>query len=610
MIATRKIELLVPARNLECGIEAIKHGADAIYIGAPKFSARAAVGNSIADIEKLVLLAHGYDVRVYVALNTILKDEELIEVKNIIDALYRIRVDGLVIQDMGLLRLSLPPIPLHASTQMDNGTVEKINFLSKTGFHRVVLARELSLVQIEKIHKSCSEVILEAFVHGSLCVSYSGQCYASEACFGRSANRGECAQFCRLAFNMVDADGKEIACRKHLLSLKDMNRSQYLEQMMDAGVTSFKIEGRLKDVSYVKNVTAYYRQQIDIILNKRQEYVRASSGESQYTFMPQVDKSFNRGFIDYFLNGRKKDISSPNTPKSLGEKVGELKEWHGRFFTVSGIKPLHNGDGICFFDEEGILQGLRVNKVDTNKVYPFKSDMFRVEPHTVIYRNYDQKFEQELLNPSAERKIKVKILFYEIPNGFACSMTDENNNNVVIPMFIKKEKAHIPQQENMKNQLVKMGGTSFVVTHIEFDLKDEWFIPMSMISKLRHQLTEKLMSLRYINYKQNLIKQKQTSHPFIQKKLTYLGNVMNEQAFCFYKAHGVEQIEPAYEKEKLETATIMFCKHCLKYEMGWCSTYQSGKSPYEEPYYLVLPNSRRFRLNFDCRHCKMEIVVV
>lgn len=329
MIRQRRIELLAPAKNLECGIEAINHGADAVYIGAPKFGARSSAGNSLEDIQALVDYAHLYRARIYVTVNTILKEEELKETEQMIWSLYRAGVDALIVQDMGITRLNLPPIPLHASTQMDNRTPEKVRFLHQAGFRQVVLARELSLMEIREIHEACPEAILEVFVHGALCVSYSGQCYVSQACFGRSANRGECAQFCRLPFSLEDADGRQIVRHKHLLSLKDLNQSEVLEQLLDAGAASLKIEGRLKDVSYVKNVTAAYRRQLDAIFARRKEYTRASSGTCHYTFTPQLNKSFSRGFTHYFLQGRDREIASFDTPKSLGEEMGTMKEQRG-----------------------------------------------------------------------------------------------------------------------------------------------------------------------------------------------------------------------------------------------------------------------------------------
>ena len=454
MIRQRPIELLAPAKNLECGIEAINHGADAVYIGAPRFGARAAAGNSLEDIAALVQHAHVYNARIYVTVNTILRDEELKDTEAMIWDLYRAGVDALIIQDMGITRLNLPPIPLHASTQMDNRTVQKVKFLVDVGFRQVVLARELTLDEIAKIHAACPDTLLEVFVHGALCVSYSGQCYVSQACFGRSANRGECAQFCRLGFDMVDADGKVIARNKHLLSLKDMNQSENLEALLDAGASSLKIEGRLKDVSYVKNVTAYYRQKLDAILKRRKEYIRASSGTVKLAFRPQLDKSFSRGFTDYFVHGRNPGIFSFDTPKSLGEEVGTVKEIRGNYLTVAGVKSFSNGDGLCYLDERGKLCGFRVNRVDGNKLYP--QEMPRVKPKTRLYRNFDQEFERVMQKKSAERKIAVTLRLEENNFGFTLSVADEDDNRISLAMPREKELARTPQLENLKNQLSKL----------------------------------------------------------------------------------------------------------------------------------------------------------
>ena len=387
MIKQRKIELLAPAKNLECGIEAVNHGADAVYIGAPKFGARAAAVNSLEDIAALVEHAHLYNVRIYVTVNTILKEEELKETERMIWELYRIGVDALIVQDMGITRLNLPPIPLHGSTQMDNRTPEKVRFLADAGFRQVVLARELSLQEIRGIHEACPDVPLEVFVHGALCVSYSGQCYVSQACFGRSANRGECAQFCRLPFSLVDADGKTIVRNKHLLSLKDLNQSEVLEELLDAGATSLKIEGRLKDVTYVKNVTAAYRRKLDAIFARRKEYTRASSGTCHFDFQPQLDKSFSRGFTHYFLQGRGGEITSFDTPKSLGEEMGTLKEQRGGYITVAGVKPFHNGDGVCFLVRARTFAGFPYQLGGWYKLYP-AGEVPRIKPRTRLYRNF------------------------------------------------------------------------------------------------------------------------------------------------------------------------------------------------------------------------------
>lgn len=606
-IQKRKIELLAPARNLECGIEAINHGADAVYIGAPKFGARSAAGNSLADIATLVEYAHLFNVRIYVTVNTILRDSELSETEEMIWQLYNAGVDALIVQDMGITQLNLPPIPLHASTQMDNRTVEKVRFLSNAGFRQVVLARELSLDEIRKIHEACPDVALEVFVHGALCVSYSGQCYVSEACFGRSANRGECAQFCRLPFSMVDEDGKVIVRNKHLLSLKDLNQSSILESLLDAGATSLKIEGRLKDVTYVKNVTAAYRQKLDEIFCRRKEYVRSSSGDTVLDFTPQLEKSFNRGFTHYFLHGRTPDIASFNTPKSLGEEMGTMKEQYKKYVTVSGVKPFHNGDGACFIDEQGCLQGFRINKVEGNKLFPAGA-IPRIKPKTPIYRNYDQDFEKLLTRKSAERKIGVDWILSETAFGFALTVSDEDKNSVTLSFPVEtKEKARTSQHDNLCSQLKKMGNTPFRTRSVVIQCSEEWFIPSSLISDWRRLATDRLVALRRINFRRELQVWKPTNHSYPTSSLTYLGNVMNGKAEKFYQEHGVCNIAPAYEKQAPDNATLMFCRHCLRYSMGWCPTYQRVRSPYREPYYLVSNDGKRFRLEFDCKRCQMKV---
>ena len=608
MIKKRKIELLAPARNLECGIEAINHGADAVYIGAPKFGARAAAVNSLEDIAALVEYAHLYNVRIYVTVNTILKEEELKETEEMIRELYRIGVDALIVQDMAIAKLELPPIPLHASTQMDNRTVDKVKFLRDAGFRQVVLARELSLREIGKIHEACPDTPLEVFVHGALCVSYSGQCYVSQACFGRSANRGECAQFCRLPFSLVDAEGKMIAKDKHLLSLKDLNQSEELEALLDAGASSLKIEGRLKDVSYVKNVTAAYRQKLDAIFVRRKEYTRASSGKCRFDFKPQLDKSFSRGFTHYFLHGRSKDIFSFDTPKSLGEEMGTMKESRGNYLTVAGVKSFNNGDGVCYLDEQGRLQGFRINRVDGNKLYP--QEMPRIKPRTMLYRNFDQEFERILARKSSERKIAVCILLAENNFGFSLTMTDEDDNSVTLTLPRDREPARTPQADNLKNQLAKLGNTPFEAERIDIDFSENWFIPASVLSELRRQLVEQLIIARKVNYRRELAVWKPTTHAFPQQTLSYLGNVMNTRAASFYQDHGVKEVEPAYEKQPVEAAVLMFCKHCLRYSMGWCPIHQRECSPYKEPYYLVGTDGKKFRLSFDCKNCQMKVSAV
>lgn len=602
---SRPIELLSPAKDLNCGIEAINHGADAVYIGAPKFGARSAVGNSLEDIRELCEYAHLYEARIYVTLNTILKEEELEEAERMIWDLWRVGTDALIIQDMGITRLNLPPIPLHASTQTDNRTPEKVRFLEAAGFTQVVLARELSLNEIRRISEATT-VPLEVFVHGALCVSYSGQCYLSAALSGRSANRGECAQYCRLPYTMVDATGTEIVTHKHLLSLKDMNRSDQLEALLDAGVSSLKIEGRLKDAGYVKNITAYYRKKLDAVLSRRPEYRRASAGRSTYTFEPVAEKSFNRGFTPFLLEGRTADITAFNTPKSLGEPVGMVKEIKGNSFTVAGLKQLSNGDGLVFFNRKGELEGFRVNRVEANRVFPL--DMPQLAPKTPLYRNFDQAFDKLLAKPSAERKLSVEIEFLDNPFGFTLCMEDETGARIMLTEPFAKELARREQQDNIRTQLSKLGNTPFEASKVVVGLSENWFVPSSLLADMRRRGVEKLLEARRARYPRETVKRVQpsVSIPFPERQLTYLGNVANGKARSFYQDHGVEQIDPAFELSPRKDVPLMFTKHCLRYSMGWCPTYQKDKSPYKEPYYLLYKDTR-LRLQFDCKHCQMLV---
>ena len=604
MVSTRHIELLAPAKNLQTGIAAINHGADAVYIGAAQFGARQAAGNTVEDIAELVEYAHIFGVKVYVTLNTIIYDEEIAEAEKLIAELYNAGVDALIVQDMGILRMNIPPIPLHASTQMDNRTVEKVKFLSDVGFPRVVLARELTLEQIDAIHKANPETELEVFVHGALCVSYSGQCYASQHCFGRSANRGACAQFCRLPFDLVDSDGKLIAKEKHLLSLKDMNRSDYLEEMLDAGVTSLKIEGRLKDESYVKNITAYYRARLDELFARRKEYARSSYGKCSPQFTPSPEKSFSRGFTDYMLKNGKEDIASFDTPKSMGERMGRVKFVSRNFFTVTG-KDFNNGDGACFINSDGKLCGFRINRVDGNRVFP--QTMPRIESGDELYRNYDCGFERELSRPEMPRRLAITLSLTENETGFVLSATGENGVVCSIEQLFGKELARSPQTDNIVTQLKKWGNTPFEVDDVIVEFSDNWFVPSSLLSEMRRTLCNSLLVICKENNKRADMSVNECCIPFIAEKLDYKGNVSNRYAKAFYESHNVKEIAPAFELDKVEKPVVMFCKHCIKLSMGWCSK-KGTRMPYAEPLYLVSGDGRRFRLSFDCKECQMRVV--
>lgn len=601
----RKIELLAPAKNLATGIEAINHGADAVYIGADRFSARSAAGNSVEDIRQLAEYAHQYGARVFVALNTVLTDEQLPEAEKLVWELYEAGADALIVQDMGLLGLNLPPIELHASTQTDNRTPEKVKFFENAGFSQVVLARELSLNQIKNISSQVT-VPLEVFVHGALCVSYSGQCYLSEALSGRSANRGSCAQYCRLPYNLLDADGKVLAKGQHLLSLKDLNQSDYLEQLIDAGVTSLKIEGRLKDISYVKNITAYYRKKLDAIFKRRPDLAAKSAGSCSFTFEPNPEKSFSRGFTNYYLSGeRGEQVISPDTPKSIGEYVGTVKEIRKGSFTVAGLVALHNGDGLCFRNAEGEMEGFRVNKVEENRVFP--AEWPNVQPKMKLYRNYDHEFEKVLSKESAVRRIGVDMQLEETDGGFRLTLTDTDGFTAAAEMGQAKELARSEQSENQKKQLAKLGTTIFEARNVTIGFTEPYFIPSSVLAELRRNGADALLEARKKGYKRNEPVFKPTTHAFPQLQLSYLGNVTNSNAKSFYMQHGVQEVAPGFELKHVDGVPLMFTKHCVKYAMGWCVKLQGAKNTPKEPLFLEYRDNR-MQLKFDCRMCEMQVL--
>lgn len=605
MSTSRKIELLAPAKNLETGIAAINHGADAVYIGAAQFGARQAAGNSVEDIARLVEYAHLFGVKVYVTLNTIIYDDEVASVEQLVAELYKVGVDALIVQDMGIAGMNIPPIPLHASTQMDNRTVEKAKFLAGVGFPRIVLARELSLSEIKEIHDAVPDTELEVFVHGALCVSYSGQCYASQHCFGRSANRGACAQFCRLPFDLVDAEGTVVMRDKHLLSLKDMNRSAHIEQMLDAGVTSFKIEGRLKDVSYVKNITAYYRAKLDEVFARRPEYERASYGKCAPQFTPAPEKSFSRGFTDYMLNGSKDEMTSFDTPKSKGEYMGRVKFVSRNFFTFTG-KDFNNGDGACFVSRDGRLKGFHINRVEGNRIFP--QTMPQVESGDELYRNYDCDFERQLSRPDVARRMRVDLTLCENADGFVLKGIDESGLECSVSTFIEKQEARTSQRDNIVKQLGKWGNTPFEVGEVNVEFSSEWFVPSSLLSDMRRSLCEELIKRHNEEDSREDMRLADNAIPFVADELDYKGNVSNSHAKAFYMKHGVKSIMPAFENEPVDNAEVMFCKHCIKFSLGWC-TKSGAKHAFKEPFYLVSGDGKRFRLSFDCKECMMKVIV-
>ena len=577
------LELLSPARNLECGLAAVDHGADAVYIGAPRFGARAAAGNSIEDIHKLCDYAHQFGVKIYATLNTLLRPEELEQARQIAWELYHAGVDAFITQDEVFLKLALPPVPLHASTQMDNRTKENVARLKELGFNQVVLARELSLEQVKEIHEAVPEVRLEAFVHGALCVSYSGRCYASEYCFGRSANRGECAQFCRLPFSLQDAEGKTLIKDKFLLSLKDMNHQKYLEEMLDAGVRSFKIEGRLKDIAYVKNVTASYRQALDAIMKRRPEFVRSSFGTSTYTFTPDLSRSFSRGYTDYFLKGRTNDLASPDTPKSRGREVGRVKEVRNGCIIVSSTEVFSNGDGLCFFDEEGKLQGFRVNRVEGNHLYP--ASMPNIKKGDLLWRSFDKQWEDLMSGKTAERRISARFLLEETKDGFRLTFMAEDGTNRSEEFPAEHQPARTDQTASIREVLSKLGDTPYACTDIEIRFTQPWFIPRSILAEWRRCLTLSLSQGEWT-----------------------LSESSEHSEFSEYSDLSNPFTPPL---EGLGEA-LMTCRFCLRHAWGQChkenEKFKMKNEKWKKPLYLVLGDGRRFRLEFDCKNCEMKVL--
>jgi len=604
----KKIELLAPAKNLEAGIAAINYGADAIYIGAPKFGARAAAGNTIEDIEELIRYAHQYWAKVYIALNTILYDEELSEAEQLIHKLYKIGADALIVQDMGILEMNLPPIELHASTQTHNYDLDRIKFLEKVGFKRIILARELSLDQIKEIRKNTS-VELEYFIHGALCVSLSGQCYFSQAVGGRSANRGECSQACRMKYDLVDQEGKVIAKDKYLLSLKDLNLSGHLQEIMESGVCSLKIEGRLKDKSYLKNVTSYYRQAIDKIIDRKSNFKKVSSGDINPLFKPDLERTFNRAYTDYFFTGRIPEIANFHTPKSMGKEIGRILEVKKDHFVIETLFELHNGDGLCFFNKNKLLKGILVNGVQGNKIYPNEMNMLLKD--AILYRNNDHEFAKELKRDNAKRKIAVDFYLECKSDLLTLIATDEDGISASTQHTEPFESARNEKMaiDNLKKQLNKTGDSIYQVNSIDFSYTQAPFLPAKLLNDLRRKCLDLLTENRF-NSLINTNPKPLIAHPtYPGKNLTYMDNVVNCKAEEFYHKCGVEKIEKGFELQNdYSGMTIMTTKHCLRHEFGMCPKEITTQSKENLPLYLV-DNKNRYRLEFNCQRCEMKIIL-
>jgi putative protease len=604
-----KVEILAPAKNLYQGMFAINAGADAVYIGAPLYGARTNATNSIEDIAELVKYAHLFKAQVFVVVNTILYDHELADVKKMIYQLYHIGVDALIIQDMAILEMDLPPIVLHASTQANNRDPKHVKFLKDAGIKRVVLARELNLDQIKDIHEA-TDVELEFFVSGALCVSFSGNCYMSIANGERSANRGSCAQNCRLPYNLIDGTGTTLLSSSHLLSIKDLDLSDQLPNLIEVGVTSFKIEGRLKDLVYVKNNVSYLRQRLDAFLENNEHYVKASSGRTTFNFEPQMDRSFNRGYTDYFVNKRKEKIGSWESPKSKGQYIGKVTEVTPKGYFVENADELNNGDGLYFVNTNGEGDGVQVNVILNNLVIP--NTYKEIPVGTEIYRNSDATFNKLVEREDATvRKIGVNLIFSETETGFELKVVDEDGHSTSSSFDFEKNQSNKGEisLEEIKKNLSKTGNTPFVVDEIEVNFSDFWFLPTSKVNEIRREVLENLIDLRVNEYHREEYQITKTDHPYPVTELDFTYNVSNQLARNFYKRHGVTEIEKAFEIQwDPGKSRVMTTKYCVKYELGKCARFQRATMGEKVVEPLTLKHGEvEYKLKFNCKPCEMEI---
>ncbi len=603
-----KLELLAPAKDLETGKAAIDAGADAVYIGADKFGARKAAGNSPEDIKELIHYAHFFSVKVFLTLNTILYDDELESAKDLIRELYKSGLDAVIIQDPALLDADLPPIPIHASTQFDNRSVEKVQFLEDNGVDRVVLARELTLDEIAKIHEN-SDVELEFFIHGALCVSYSGQCYMSQSIADRSANRGACMQACRSPYNLIDSEGKTLIKNKHLLSIKDLNLAEEIPQLIAAGITSFKIEGRLKDKTYVKNVVAYYRVILDYIIERSPQFERASKGKSMYNFVPDPYRSFNRGSTTYFINGRANRMAGLHSQKSQGKFLGHVRQVGSNYIKIDSQEEISNNDGLCYFDKNKQLCGFKVNKTEKNKVW--LNEKIDIQIGASIYRNFDHRLNKILQrDDSAIRKLAVKLRLTEHESGFSLEAIDEEGMSTIVDVDAEKVPARNPDNAaaTLIKQLRKSGIREIFIRDVQIKLKSSWFIPIGILNKMRRESLNMLYELRRTG--RPLAHRQKTSSmsDYFKSEISYLENVANKESAAFYKNRGVKTIEKAFELKEKPNSSLMTTRYCILYELGSClkEKNQNKLGAFKQPLYLE-NNKKKYKLSFDCKKCEMHV---
>ncbi|AUM03707.1 MULTISPECIES: U32 family peptidase [Enterobacter] len=617
-LQSHHLELLSPARDAAIAREAILHGADAVYIGGPGFGARHNASNSLSDIAELVPFAHRFGAKVFVTLNTILHDDELEPAQRLITDLYQAGIDALIVQDMGVLELDIPPIELHASTQCDIRTVEKAKFLSDVGFSQIVLARELNLNQIRDIHQA-TDATIEFFIHGALCVAYSGQCNISHAQTGRSANRGDCSQACRLPYTLKDDRGRVVAFEKHLLSMKDNDQTANLGALIDAGVRSFKIEGRYKDMSYVKNITAHYRQMLDAIIDDRGDLARASAGRTEHFFIPSTDKTFHRGSTDYFVNARKGDIGAFDSPKFIGLPVGEVLKVAKDHLDVEVTEPLANGDGLNVMIKREVV-GFRANTVEKTgenryRVWPneMPADLYKARPNAALNRNLDHNWQQALLKTSSERRIAVDIELGGWEEQLILTMTCEDGISVTHTLDGHFEVANNAEKalNSLKDGVAKLGQTIYYARAIGVALPDALFVPNSLLNQFRRETAEMLDAARLAQYPRGSRKAETVPAPvYPDTHLSFLANVYNHKAREFYHRHGVQLIDAAYEAhEEKGDVPVMITKHCLRFAFNLCPKQAKGniKSWKATPMQLV-NGDEVLTLKFDCRPCEMHVI--
>ncbi|WP_449546905.1 peptidase U32 family protein [Lelliottia amnigena] len=617
-LQSHHLELLSPARDASIAREAILHGADAVYIGGPGFGARHNASNSLQDIAELVPFAHRFGAKVFVTLNTILHDDELEPAQRLITDLYQTGVDALIVQDMGVLELDIPPIELHASTQCDIRTVEKAKFLSDVGFTQIVLARELNLNQIRDIHQA-TDANIEFFIHGALCVAYSGQCNISHAQTGRSANRGDCSQACRLPYTLKDDQGRVVAFEKHLLSMKDNDQTANLAALIDAGVRSFKIEGRYKDMSYVKNITAHYRQMLDAIIDDRGDLARSSAGRTEHFFIPSTDKTFHRGSTDYFVNARKDDIGAFDSPKFIGLPVGEVLKVSKDHIDVKVTETLANGDGLNVMIKREIV-GFRANTVEKTgdnqyRVWPneMPADLYKARPNAALNRNLDHNWQQALLKTSSERRIAVDIELGGWEEQLILTMTSEDGVSVTHTLEGQFEVANNAEKamNSLKDGVAKLGQTIYYARDITLTLPDALFVPNGQLNQFRRETAEKLDEARLANYPRGSRKAVSVPAPvYPDSHLSFLANVYNHKARAFYHRYGVQLIDAAYEAhEEKGDVPVMITKHCLRFAFNLCPKQAKGniKSWKATPMQLV-NGDEVLTLKFDCRPCEMHVI--